>query len=190
MRLVLAIGLLVLSMIGLCVGVSATSNPVMERIMDRVLCRADEDITEELGAWTTEGQETDFLCIDEQGNRREVTLPAFLLMVAMFVVPFLLGLFLLMQSGRSMVNNRMAKALENIQAYGMTINPDSANPVHLDGSVFRQAGVGGSPVVGSREVSADLASRLAQLQDARDKGLITAAEYDRMRQGIIEKFDD
>lgn len=191
MRGFVAIALLIFSMVSLCVAVSGPSNPVMERIMDTVLCRADEDITERLGPQTYEGQETDFLCEDSAGATRDVTLPAFGLMVAMFVVPFLVGLFMLINSGKRMVNSRMAAALETLQTEGMVLNPDSASPIVIDGAVFRQAVASGGGVSGgSRDMPKDLATRLAELQDARDQGLISSAEYDRMRRTIMDKFDD
>lgn len=127
MRGFIAIALLIFSMVSLCVAVSGPSNPVMERIMDTVLCHSDEDITERLGPQTTEGQETDFLCEDSEGATRDVTLPAFGVMVGMFVVPFLAGLILLVSSGKRMVNSRMQAALDILASEGLILNPDSAS---------------------------------------------------------------
>jgi hypothetical protein len=70
---------------------------------------------------------------------------------------------------------------------GIEIRMDGLKPEHL--KVFE----GLSPIVMSSSTSASsgavtLAAKLKEIQEARDSGLITSAEYDKLRQEILDKL--
>jgi hypothetical protein len=111
-------------------------------------------------------------CLGDDEVERDVTDRWFLIGLVAFLAPFLVGLFALIfgvqrNAVKSAVNTASGSAGWAVPGSGvMSVN------------------------TGSTGKNASLTQRLKELQEARDAGLISAVEYDRMRQQILDSMDD
>jgi hypothetical protein len=156
-------------------------------------------------------------CETSKNVREDVTAKWTLYGIATFLAPFLIGLLLfivgLTRRAMKMANANMG-GLVNVSGGGFGTTPQvvvnrygtSTSPIEgieYNDGVLRVGGVqiatgGLSPeqaetfrrqAQGSPAAGGDtLAAKLKQIQDARDAGLITSAEYDRLRQEILDNM--
>lgn len=161
------------------------------------LCEPGETIETEEGPPSrtvggTWGHPVTIYCVDGEGNRREVTgqfagdlfgqafasMPAFLGGLGLsicFSSLIMVGVVLLVIGAIISRRNRqpgavMAGGVPNVQVY-------RNQPGTVDASRYvQQQGKSGG----------DLTAKLHELEEARNKGLISAEEYDRLRQQILD----
>lgn len=160
------------------------------------LCEPGEKIETEEGPSSrtvggTWGRPITVYCVDDEGNRREVTgqfagdlfgqafasMPAFLGGIGLsmcFSSLIVVGIILLIIGSiitrRSQPRTVMAGGIPGVQVY--TNQPGAVDVTRY---VQQQSKSGG-----------DLTAKLRQLEEARNKGLISAEEYDRLRQQILD----
>jgi hypothetical protein len=153
-------------------------------------------------------------CETSKNVREDVTAKWTLYGIAAFLAPFLVGLLLFIVG----ITRRAMKAAElgglvSVGSGGIGVNPQvvvnrygsSTSPIegieYNDGvlrvggvqintaglseqaEAFRRQAASGSPAAGD-----SLAAKLKQIQEARDAGLITDSEYDRLRQEILDNM--
>src|SRR5215207_7431655 len=151
--------LMVLSFVFLCGGVvipsltpSLDSLPPVRDVLDALLCEPDEHIVGQQSVTSSQPGRTNFTMyvssVDSAGRERSVQDPYMFYMVASFIVPFLLGLFMTM-FGASRAATRQSAGV-SISGVPALITP--------------------SPSGGG------MTERLRDLKTAYDSGLITAAE--------------
>jgi len=166
--------LVILAMVGLCVIVVIPVMPFLENsetidvILQPIFCEPSEKIERDQYATSANRGGTTFTiavyCVSQEGSRRDVIDRWTLIGLGAFLVPFLIGLFAFIAGvGR---NSRQGAAV-----------PSSAIVV------------GGMPgTIPASSSSASLTQRLKEIQEARDAGLITAEEYERLRQEVLDSI--
>ena len=129
---------------------------------------------------------TVWYCEDVEGNRREITDKIGLTGVAVFLVPFLSGMVMIFMGAFRAKNNMLKRfGLAGGNPYGSSTSIDLTNASPAQVHQFLQA-----LAARNQGGSATLASRLQQLDQARNQGLITESEYQRVRQQILDSMDD
>jgi hypothetical protein len=173
--------LLILSMLGLCAIVVVPvlpfldDSPQIDQFLQPILCQPGETVRRDQYS-TTDNDGTSYsmnvYCLGDDEVERDVTDRWFLIGLVAFLAPFLVGLFALIfgvqrNAVKSAVNTASGSAGWAVPGSGvMSVN------------------------TGSTGKNASLTQRLKELQEARDAGLISAVEYDRMRQQILDSMDD
>lgn len=136
-----------------------------------LLCQPEETILrDQYSGPSREGGTSysmDVYCIDKDGDRRDETGRWALLGGGAFTIPFLIGLVLLIGGA----NRNTGNATPTLIANGTPVN------------------FGTPASFGTQAPSAgrSLSERLKQIDDARNQGLITAEEYDRLRKEILDE---
>lgn len=207
-KLVLIIGiiLMVISFPILFLGIAGTENPTVERILQSSVCRPPEKIVQVIGPYEYDsfdnsyGQSITFYCEIEPGQRRDVTLPAVGIIGGAFVVPFVLGLMMVIAATSSMTRRAARNYSAGFTPVGPFGNTQPSTVIDLRGNsgeipphaqkilenVFGNAFNWATTATNPDSLS----EKLTQLQDARDKGLISEEEYQRVRQAILDTMDD
>ncbi len=145
-------------------------------------------------------------CVNSERQREDVTGRWVLIGAGGFVVPFLIGLFTLISSASAAAHRRTTQAFEAFSnnysgADFAVMNTSSSNvqnidfqdgalsvngfQVKLDGLTPEKVQALKAQMQAAAE-GGDLTTKLRQLQDAKDKGLISSDEYDRLRQKILD----
>ncbi|MEO8613490.1 MAG: SHOCT domain-containing protein [Chloroflexota bacterium] len=166
-------------------------------------------------------------CIGREGERIDASDKHLSISVITFIVPFLLGLFLvIIGAGRNRrktpktvwmpgsnpqqvgFSGGAASSSSTFSSGGTVFNTSSPKievkdgVLNVDGIEIRMDGLKpehlkmfegmSTPIVMSSSMStsgaATLAAKLKEIQEARDSGLITNAEYDKLRQEILDKL--
>lgn len=237
LRLVLGIGLMAVSFVLLFMFIQAGDNKLASDILTALTCNKGEHFTQELGntifdsSSNTRGREFRFYCKTET-TQRDVTAQGILIGIAGFVVPFLLGLGLLLAgifaTVRSSIRRQTAgfstptfsNSTVQIDPFGqpidaqtfrmdmpgqtrsstvVTVNGQPGNLADLSPETAQmvQQMLGGLGTVmkmsnfdqqAQTPLQGDLTDKLQQLQEAKDKNLITQEEYDRMRKDILDQL--
>lgn len=146
------------------------------------------------------GQEILFFCQDRQGRRRDITGIYIIAAIAGFIVPFLLGLFMVIGSVRRMIA-QAARQITGIPAGvpaggRMSIPGGAVTPTRrtaardISGSTNIDDYIQQAFNASQREIArgTDLASRLRKLDEARDAGLISGEEYRRAREKVLDSL--
>ncbi|MBZ0285366.1 MAG: SHOCT domain-containing protein [Anaerolineae bacterium] len=115
----------------------------------------------------------DVYCVSEEG-RRDVTAQWFLVGIVGFTAPFLIGLFAFIFGVNRGVRRVTVGGDTDILGGGRTV----------DLSSFMSPSQAATSSSGS---SKSLSDKLKQIQEARDAGLITVDEYDRLRREILDE---
>jgi hypothetical protein len=179
-------------------------------LMTRLYCTEKEHFTVWQGAYEYDsfrrsgGYPTAFYCETEDGEQRDISGNVVLAMIVSFVVPFLLGLFMLMGGIGLMVKRGVSGLMKNvgnlqtvrsqstvIDLRQGTTGYDSLAPDMKQMVDSLRQGFGGQ--VGSQvnvNHGGSLTERLSQLEDAYRQGLISKDEYDKARAAILDKMDD
>lgn len=144
-----------------------------------LLCQPEETIERDQYSERARGGGTsysmDVYCIDKDGDRRNETGRWALLGGGGFTIPFLIGLFVLIAG-----TNRSARnSAPTLMTTGTPVN--FGTPSNYGTS----ASFGSSPAPSAGRT---LSERLKQIDDARNQGLITADEYDRLRKEILDEM--
>jgi hypothetical protein len=165
--------LILLSMAGLCVIIVLPVLPFMESsqtiddLLQPLVCEPGEKI--ERDQYQTAGSRGGTLftmsvyCIGSEGSRRSATDRWTLIGAGIFAIPFLVGLFSVIFGATRSAQKAAAGAPV------MTLSGQAA--------ALSPAGSG---------AGSTLAQKLKELDEARDAGLITADEYERLRQEILD----
>lgn len=145
----------------------------------------------------TQNSTSVWFCDDGEGNEREITAQVGLTAAGVFVVPFLIGLFMIMYGAWTIQRNFTRKIMSSVgidndmQIYSMKgANLSNANlspEQQTQAQKILQSLSNASTTAAS---SSTLTDRLKQLEDAREQGLISSAEYQRTRQAILDSMDD
>jgi hypothetical protein len=114
-------------------------------------------------------------CVSENGESRDVTENWTFISAAIFAIPFLLGLFAFIGG----VTRIGAKTLA-AQAAAASTAAANTTPV-ASGSAQNLAGSQTFTPQGK-----SLTERLKEIQDARNSGMITSDEYERLRREILD----
>lgn len=118
----------------------------------------------------------DVSCRNSDRQERDVTGRWMLIGIAGFLVPFLIGLFMFIGG----VNRGVRRVVTT--ANGDVILPTPTTTIFGNKELVNSA-MNAMRSAGSKS----LTEKLQQVQDARDKGLISSEEYDRLRQEILDK---
>lgn len=190
---------------------TATTDPSVRGLMNTLFCAPGETYREELGAQTTNafnrpaGRSFTAVCTAANGEEREVTDRAILVMAAGFVAPLIAGLLLTLGSGIVLARHSRRSQPEPNEFWAPgfdftdTLNPGSATTITVTGKRLDELppeardkvnrilqGFGVSTPV----TDGDLSTKLRQLQEARDGGLLSQQEYDRLRQQILDGLSE
>jgi hypothetical protein len=175
-------------------------NATIDGYLTPLICREGETIEREQYSYEdSEGTSysMEVYCVDDDGERRDET-TRWEIMSAAATVPTL-GIGILLFVLGVNINARRKKATAtNLANYpsGTHVDLDSTNAPFgagtssMFGSSDPSASFGSGMVSSSSSSSSSagksLAERLQELQDARDAGMVTADEYDRLRKEILD----
>ncbi|MBZ0299064.1 MAG: gas vesicle protein GvpG [Anaerolineae bacterium] len=190
------------------------SNQSVAAIHDALFCSPGEHYRQDIGGLVygsdTQplGRELTIYCENNEGQPRDVTGRSIAIMMGAFAVPFVLGLFMTIGSSIAMTarwsRRLMASAgsppvtvYTNVPGKGVqhrtTVTQLSDAQVPAEAAEMIQqimAGFQASAAQMQADEPNDLVSKLRQLEEARSANLISASEYDRLRQQILDRMDD
>jgi hypothetical protein len=148
------------------------SIPPLNNLLQTVLCEKGEILdTEQHVGPSDEGgtsYSATYSCMNSREVERDVTGRAVMLGIATFVVPLLVGLFLIIGTSVGMAGRAATNA----------IGSDPSAIFTIGGS--RQVSAFGMP-----SQKGSVSDRLKALKNAYDQGLITESEYETKRQEIL-----
>jgi putative oligomerization/nucleic acid binding protein len=200
--LLLGIVLMGVAIVALVMGLS--NSPQTTAISQSLVCKPGEKYVEELGSTVTEGTRTlgrEFFAYCVGDGRRDVTPQAFAVKAGMFAVPFVAGLLLFI-FGIFVMTWRGSRAVmrQVISAAGSPVTPvivtrQPASKIVVNGQEVDAVPPEVDKILkgmfgDTMQNRGNLADRLRQLQEARDAGLISSDEYERVRQQILDSMDD
>jgi hypothetical protein len=180
-------------------------NATVNNYLTPLLCQPGEKlIREQYQTYDSDGTGYSMTpyCVNSERQREDVTGRWVLFGAGGFIVPFLLGLLLTIVSAARRQQNALFQAVPNsysstdfaifnsgngaknidfqdgtLKVNGFEIKMDGLTKEKIESLKSQmQVGVGGG----------DLTTKLRQLQEAKDNGLITYDEYDRLRQKILD----
>ncbi len=145
-------------------------------------------------------------CVNSERQRQDVTGKWVLYGAGGFVVPFLLGLFIVIAGTSAAARRRTGQVFQAFpNSYGGTdfamFNAGGSNPKNIDfqdgvlkvnGFEINMGNLSPEKIDALKaqmqtfSSGGDLTTKLKQLQEAKDKGLISTDEYDRLRQRILD----
>lgn len=240
-RLLLGIGLIAVGVAALVMGMAESPNSSITGLMTSVVCQPGETFVKEIGGAVNNsfnrpaGRSLAYYCEDNEGQQREVTEQAIVVLIAGFAVPFILGLGLAIWGVYGMMRSAAKRSFDQPSSYvpgfsststvfDLSGNQAIGTPTVItadSGPMTRSATV---VTMNGKQVSAnelppetaqlvnqllggmnsmmgnasqwttvaddqkDLTDKLQQLQEARDKGLISTEEYDQMRKTILDSL--
>lgn len=176
-RLLIILGTaLIIAAVALIIMVFSVEDiPIVQETLAGLYCEPNEIITHAsvLRFGGTENADDLYFCDNNEGEEREITGQIMLTAGGVFIVPFLLGLLMTMYGAWSTQKNFSNKAL-SVTGH----------------EIYKMKGGSLSQPVDFSKNTSNLADRLQQLDEARQQGLISKAEYDRTRQSILDSMDD
>ena len=212
-RLFLILGIVLMAVAtGLLVYMTTqTDSEQFGNLIERLYCNEDEHYAKWQGAYQYDsfrrsgGYPVAFYCETADGTQREISGNVILVMIASFVVPSLLGLFMMMGGIGLMVKRGVSGLMKNVgnmqtvrthsnvidlrqgsEGYD-NLSPDVKQMVD---SLRQGMGAVSTQMQSQGQSGGSLAERLRQLDDAYNQGLISREEYDKARAAIIDKMDD
>ena len=187
---------------GLVFGIAGET--VSAQIISPFACDDNETLTQiqrSVQSYEGNGVTIDFFCEDSEGDDRNVTGTAVMVIIIGFgglLVTGILSIFV----GASIVSKNLSQNFGGVIAgqYGTVLNTQSSTIDLRDGS-FQQAKGQLPPELRNMmkqasdqldQLSGDdtLAHKLKQLEDAYEQRLISREEYDKARTAILDKMDD
>ena len=187
MRGILALGifLIVVAAAILIFGLLPPTNEPIGEFLTSFVCESGEDA--DMTSNSSTNQDVFYYCVDAEGNRREVSGWVIGALTVLYLVPFLTGLFMTIYAANKLRQRKFDASLQELVDSGQ-LTPQSAD-------IFKKSmGMQGrfNPVIFAQAIAAnsygDLASRLKQLDDALDKGLLKKDEYDHARESLLRNF--
>jgi hypothetical protein len=137
------------SVVALFIGVQGVDNAFVEEQLTSLLCEPEEQLTQVNSRGDRSGERTTtFYCEFSNGDRRDVTVGAVAAIGGAFVVPFLLGLLLVITGGIRMAKQRVTDFTQTI----MSAIPDqqgSGGVQTIDRSTSRPSTPRTSPASGA-----------------------------------------
>jgi hypothetical protein len=189
------------------------SNPQVIALKNSLFCEPGESYVEELSRFIISsgtdlfGREVRMYCEDREGEQRDVTTQAVTTIIGAFGLPFGLGLALLL-IGIIFAAVGWTRRLASVSNVPVTVYSNqpgqpgvqySTTTVRMnDQQIPPEAAEIIKQVMGGFQASAQsfqsgddsLVTKLRQLDEARDAGLISSTEYDRMRQQILDNMKE
>jgi hypothetical protein len=207
------IGLGVAAMIFLFQG---PENATVANLMESMYCAPGEHIGQAFVSRSSSslrlnGQGVLFYCANDAGTRRDVTGSVAVLIGGAFAIPFVIGLLMVILGAnvatRRRLRNQVASFGEPSTTFSYQVDPrfSKESVVFVNGKPGTAAdippqaakvlegllgGFAGTAMQAAIKGEGTLPDKLEQLKEALDKGLITQAEHDRLRQAILDHFDD
>ncbi len=186
-------------------------SPVFDSILGAVLCAPDQTLVRDQYSQSF-GSETQYsmnvACQDAKGNLSDVTDRWGQVGMVGYLVPFLIGLFLFLNGSRGLEDQKKQQKLTQYRRsdIGGVITPEVKDGVLRVGGVdlavndftpdkiadfkrqlrARAGSADNSVRVVTKDTNSSFSDKLKQIQDAHESGLIDDAEYDRLRQKIID----
>jgi hypothetical protein len=175
------------------------------------VCNSEESFAVILGPRTRDfdgdvSQSVNMVCQVNDANQRNVTGKVLLVVVGGFVGGLLLGIVLTIVGSFIAVRNQTKRFTGMMQSFN--VQPGQANVIDLRGkrgAMSMNEVYGNIPPESAEMVQSvlqsitramgsmtgdTLAERLSQLEEARQQGLISQSEYDRIREALLDKMDD
>jgi hypothetical protein len=194
-----------LFIVGPAIAPSLDDVPLMKSVLQSVLCKGSEKLTADYSTYSTRPGNTtrsvEMGCVNNENQAREVSGQAILYGVVGYLIPFLLGLFMVISgaggSRRRVVlttNSAFGQFGDMLNQGGMSINNagfqvtvDPSGKVEVktpDGQVYTPS----ASFSGMTSSASSTTERLQQLKTMHDSGLITEAEYEAKKQEILKQL--
>jgi hypothetical protein len=164
--------------------------PVLN-VMQPIFCEPGDKLTVEVITSHYRPGETsvtgDYNCIRPNGTTYNVTDKSFIVGAAAFVVPFLIGLFLMIGAWNRSVRGVIPAGTVEINTGG-SFSPFTPTTPYMNPqspSSGYSTGTGANP-----QGNTELTNRLKQLRDAYDAGMISNEEYERTRADLLKDFSN
>lgn len=166
------------------------NNPLLMSVQTILHCPAGSRFEQEFTNYSDfrgQARQATSYCVDAEGQRTRVPDERLLVAGALgFVIPFLIGLFLLIGGISRSVSRRAASFAsigvnagdDVIDVGGMKVRISQSPPI-----VF---GASTTSIPSGASGESSLTAKLQQVKEALDKGLITQDEYDRLRKEILD----
>ncbi len=205
------IGVAVATLITILVG--GTSIAPVKQVMNNLYCQPGETITQQSTRMYGNTYNITFACLNAQEVRRDVTGEVTISLIAVFTTLLFLGITFIVSGARGLVRSRIRSSIGNVTGFGQpytntrtvitldgktvqggSLSPQTQQQIQnaLDMVGIKLDEMGHSNVIGGATLTGntpnDLTSRLKQLQEARDAGLISESEYTRLRQEILDSL--
>lgn len=174
-------------------------NATIDTYLAALLCKPNEKmVREQYQTQRRDGTSYSMTpyCVNSERQPEDVTGMWVLIGAGGFVVPFLIGLFLLIIGIGSAARRQTEKILQAIPTYSSGSNVQAMEfhdgVLKVGGFELKLDGLAAEKMqalkaqIQSGAAGGDLTTKLRELQEARDNGLITSSEYDRMRQKILD----
>ena len=192
---------------------SGTSIAPVKQVMNSLYCQTGETITQQSTRSYGNTYNITYACVNAQEIRRDVTGEVVMSMIGVFVTLLFLGITFIISGARGMVRSRIQRSIGGAIGFGQpytntrtvitldgktvqggSLSPQTQQQIQnaLDMVGIKMDEMGHSNVIGGANLTGntpnDLTSRLKQLQEARDAGLISETEYNRLRQEILDSL--
>lgn len=200
----LGIGLIFASVIFMGLVFGLAGEDVSAQIITPFACEDNETLTQlqrSLPSYEGNGVTIDFFCEDSEGQERNVTGVAVMVIIIGFAGLLIAGIFSTI-IGASIASKNLAQNFGGVISgqYGTVLNTQSATIDLRDGS-FQEAQGQLTPELRNIMKQASnqldklsggdtLADKLQQLEDAYEQRLISREEYYKTRLAILDKMDD
>jgi hypothetical protein len=191
-------------------------NATIDNFLARVLCQPNETVIREQYSWSDydgTSYSMNVYCQNLERQREDVTGKWAILGAGVFMVPFLIGLFMIIFTASRSATRIQQNALNSVfdMSSGKLKNSDNAsgwtvstfsdkiktNDFGFSDGKFRMGGIevnmGLSPehqkmIQQATNNANTLKDTLQQLQEAYDAGLLQEDEYQRLRQEAMDRF--
>jgi hypothetical protein len=211
--LIFGIVLMVVAMGLLLFMVTATESETFTSLMQRLHCTEKEEFSMWMGSYqptgtfgNSYGRPVVWSCVLPDSEEREVTGRVVLTLVVVFVVPFVLGLIMLLSGIGLMVKrgvsglmgNVLGRSSPGVQSTVIDLRQGSAGYENLPPQArqmidsLRQGMTSQSVnmVSNSSQSGSTLVDKLRQLEEAYNQAFISKEEYDKARAALLDKIDD
>jgi hypothetical protein len=209
--LIFGIVLMVVAMSLLTFLVSSTESETFNNLMQRLHCTEKETFNMWMGSsqrigtsGNSYGRPVQWTCVLADEEERDVSGRVFMTMVVAFVVPFLLGLFMMMGGIGMMVKrgvsglmgNVIGRSSTGVQSTVIDLRQGAAGYENLPPQAkqvidsLRQGMTTQGITMQTGQGGASLADKLRQLEEAYNQAFISKEEYDKARAALLDKIDD
>lgn len=198
-RLLLFLGFIVLALaIAIILGVTlGMQTETFSDYMSPIFCNSEETIVTETRRNFNSEQTVDVFCQVNEENRRDVTGQVVLWLGGSFAGTLVLSIILMIVGGSIMAKRRAHDMINTFQTFtvqsGQPQSYDlrqSMNQIPPEAMEIVKTVMGSMGMTQSTFEGQSLTERLQQLEDARNQGLISQSEYDRVRTAILDRMDD